>query len=271
MGLFDIFKKKDGPGEAQSEEKLSPEPNEGAVTADGATDADQGYLGDLEKTGRLAGLIALPREERDQQWVSAFLADLPLASFRCLHPQVIAGPDGFPYFQLALPVPGEEFQCFVVDKMKDDFLLERGYGVVINPESGQPDWVLSYGDILNYHLRGEFFTSESDFGKNLQDEITPANEEVMVGQPSEYLLPAAARKLLREFFQLNNIPDPKILLMMRKIDGELIQELAFNITPAQFENEEQYRNMMQTVTWYLPRHYSILGMNETTLEGFEPL
>jgi hypothetical protein len=62
------------------------------------------------------------------------------------------------------------------------------------------------------------------------------------------------------------------MLMMRKNGEDVSQDLAFNITPEVFESEEHYRNMMQTVTWYLPRHYSVVGLDESHVEnGFMPL
>lgn len=230
----------------------------------------EGYLGDLRKTQALLSLVEIPAEERDAEWAGRFLADLPQASFRCGTPQVIAGPDGFPYFQLFLPQSGEKFQCYVIEHMIDDFLLERGYGVVINPGSGQPDWVLTYGDILNYHLNKSFLTQDGLFSTNKSDEIIQG--EVLVGQPSELILPAETRALLRDFFVLNGIEDPKILLLSRQNGDEVTMDLAFNITPEGFESDLHYRNMMQTVTWYLPRHYSIVGLNDNGAgNGFMPL
>jgi hypothetical protein len=269
MGLFDIFRKTETAKQSGEENAGEKEP----VTEPVNEKEPEGYLGDLEKTQAIAELLLVPREERDENWVNRFLADLPLASFRCGTPQLIAGPDGFPYFQLFLPEPGEEFQCFVIDRMITDFLVERGYGVVINPGAGQPDWVLTYGDLLNYHLNGNFFTLDSLFSNsdNAEDVVT-TGEEIMVGQPSEIILPAFTRKLLKDFFELNGIEGPKVMLMMRKKGEEVSQDLVFNITPEGFESETHYRNMMQTVTWYLPRHYSVVGLNESgTVQGFELL
>lgn len=230
----------------------------------------EGYLGDLMKTQALLSLVEVPVEQRDAEWVGRFLEDLPLASFRCGTPQVIAGPDGFPYFQLFLPKSGEKFQCFVVEHMISDFLLERGYGIVVNPGDGQPDWVLTYGDILNYHLNKSFFIQDSLFSTNKADETIQG--EITVGQPSELILPAETRALLRDFFVLNGIEDPKILLLSRETPEGPSMDLAFNITPEGFESDLHYRNMMQTVTWYLPRHYSIVGLNDNgTSNGFMPL
>lgn len=262
MGLLDIFKKN------QPEKSIPAVPK--AESADLTLSED--YAESLAKTERIDTLLAIPATDRDQNWLNQFLSDLSEASFSCGNPQVIAGKDGFPYFQLLLPKKGAEFQSFVISKMMDDFLLERGFGVVINAGAESPEWVLTYGDILNLHLNGSFFSAESAFNSDTAKAIVADQEEVMVGQPSEALLPAKTRRLLRDFFELNGILEPKILLLMRK-DGEgMSQELAFNITPSQFETEEHYRNMMQTVTWYLPRHYSIIGLSDEIFENeFLPL
>lgn len=254
MGLFDIFKKTDTAQHADSQKE-----NLGMQA--------------LDQTQAVAGLLEVPPTQRDEEWLRTFLLALPQAGFRCGTPQIIAGPDGFPYFQLFVPNPGEEFQCFVIAQMIPDFLLERGYGIVINPGGEQPDWVLTYGDLLNYHLNGAFFSSESLFSTNDSAvQVLAKGDEIMIGQPSEAILPAQTRKLLRDFFELNGIQDPKVLLMMRKNGETVVQDLAFNIVPEGFESPEHYHNMMQTVTWYLPRHYTLLGLNDDLQDGsFMPL
>ena len=263
MGLLDLFRKTETIKPVKPEQTVTAEPIAKTVVKD-ITD---GYAGDLEKTEAIATLLLKPKEDRDAEWVGQFLANLPLASLRCGTPQIIAGPDGFPYFQLFVPEPGEEFQSFVIDKMVPDFLLERGYGIIINPGNEQPEWILTYGDILNYYINNSFFKPESPFGNlNIPEEVKEG-EEITIGQPSESVLPKQTRKLLREFFELNGIESPKILLMIRKNGEEISQDLAFNITPEFFESVDHYRNMMQTVTWYLPRHYSILGLQDEDVEN----
>lgn len=253
MGLFDLFHKKEE--QAKKEEA-------------GA------YLGDLEKTQLIFDLIKVPVESRDEQWQKSFLENIVQASFRCGDPQVIMGPDGFPYVQLLMPKPYESFQCYVIERMKDDFLLKSGYGVVINPDAGQPDWVLSYGDIMNLDLTGAFYTNEpTPFTIAKEDETIDHDEKVLVGQPSELLLTASNRAVLREFLISNGVKSPKILLMSRTSkDGHASQELVFNLTPGNFENEEVFRNLMQKLGWFLPRHYSYIGMSEDSLgDSFMPL
>ena len=253
MGLFDFLRK----------------PEQKTVTRG---EPKEKYLGDLTKTDLIYKLVGTPKENRNENWTKQFLSAIPEASFRGTNPQIVTGPDGFPYFQLLLPEPGVGFQCFVIDKMKDDFLLENGFGVVINPTSTNADWVLSYGDILNYHLNKTFYSSDSLFSNETKDEVIKEKEEVMIGQPSETILPKMTRNILRTFLERNGVESPKILLMMRRNGETVTQDLVFNIVPENFENVNTHRTVMHTLAWYLPRHYSFVGVDEKTFEkSFMPL
>lgn len=246
----------------------------GQLDIDQQEAAHEKYLGDLEKTHLIFNLIKVPVEERDEEWQHSFLENIVQASFRCGEPQVITGPDGFPYFQLLMPNPNESFQCYVIEQMKDDFLLELGYGVVINPQGGNPDWVLTYGDITNLDLNGSFYTSgPTPFSTFKEDETIDGDEKVMVGQPSDIILSDSNRAVLRAYLNYNGIMSPKIFLMFRTgKNGEVSQELVFNLTPADFEDEEVFRYVMQNLAWFLPRHYSFVGMDEESFkDSFMPL
>lgn len=222
----------------------------------------QPYLGDLAKTDTIFKLVQTPQAERNDIWNDLFLESLPAASFRCGDPQVIIGPDGYPYFQLFLPEPGVEFQCFVIEHIKDTFLLENGLGVVINPSGTGADWVLTYGDILNLHLNKAFYTKEHSFATHKEHEVLEQEEKVMVGYPSEELLPLFTRAILKEYLKSNGIATPKVLLMMRTVDGKMTQDIVFNITKSNFSDEDTFEALMSSLRWFLPLHYSYAGMEE---------
>ncbi|MCB0649312.1 MAG: hypothetical protein KDC49_21730 [Saprospiraceae bacterium] len=261
MGLLNLFKKKNAniPTQASSQNESGKEP----------------YYGDLKKTDILHRLVRVPKEDRNEEWQQRFLENVSEASFRCGEPQVIVGPDGFPYFQLFLPEPNKAFQCFVISHLKNDCLLDAGIGVVINPGSEDADWVFSYGDILNFHLNQTFYTNEGSlFSKKTESEVLSVAEEVLVAQPSEKLLPDFVRKLLADFLKRNGINKPRIALMMRNQEDEIgvTQDLVFNVTQADFQNEDTYHYVMQAIAWHLPRHYSFIGLDEKILgDGFASL
>lgn len=305
MGIFNLFKKKESekPEEAKTElkkdniheEKASapvqstPAPSIKPLTAEQPnvsapnptpsqnenTEEPPTYYGDLHKTGLLMDLCETPIEKRDPEWAKEFLANLPQASFKTGDPQVITGPDGFPYFQLSFPEPGVEFQCFVVDNMVYDFLLSNGMGFVINPQKEQPDWVFSYGDVFNYALKKDFYNTDNTFFSKEapQDEKIAEDVQVMVGAPSEFILPVPVRAVIKSFLQFKGIKEPKVLLMSKEKDGVQVQDLVFNFTPKNFEKEEEFRATAQQLMWFLPRHYSVIFYDENeSLKGhFENL
>jgi len=215
------------------------------------------YQGDMAKTSLLYKLFAIPKEKRDEQWVRSFTANVADAAFRCGEPQVIQGPDGFPYFILHLPNPGLPFQAFVIRKMKDDFLLETGYGIVINPRGSYADWVFSYGDIVNFHLTGEFYTSlsvpeiyDSEFFR----------DDAIISDISEKYLPKQARSVARDFLKSQGIQDPRALLLSKNIGGANVQRIAFDIYPKDFPTNRHFDFAMNHIAWFLPKHYKIINL-----------
>jgi hypothetical protein len=231
-----------------------------------------GYLGDLEKTQAIWNLCQVAADLRDEKWKARFLGSVAEASFRCGDPQVIEGPDGFPYFQLLLPEPDTVFQCYVLDKMKDEFLLDHGLGVAINPDRGNPDWVFSYGDIVNYRLTGEFYSPVDGAAADPRQEVIGEEQEALVGQPSEEYLPTPARRAIREHLLRLGVRDPKVVLMSRAVENSMVQELVFNLSPDRFPSEEHYRAVMHSLAWFLPRHYTYVSLRGSALEDrFEDL
>jgi len=256
MGLFNLFKKKD---------------KEGEHIAPPAHEEKEGYSGDWEKTAVLSNLFEIAKDKRDEDWNHEFLTHVAEASFACGDPQIIQGPDGFPYFQLETPLPNKPFQCYVISHMIPDFILTRGIGIVINANTGQPDWVFSYGSLVNFALRGEFYTT----GTNLQlpkEETIAESENVLIGQPSAAFLPAATRAIMRQFIEQQGIRDVKIALMSRKYGDEVLQELVTNLTPHK-TGENLYEALQTHLNWFLPAHYSMVAMDEegSLKDHFEPL
>ena len=250
MGIFDFLTKKKDVKVLKNGQETKP------------------YLGDLAKTDILHTLLQIQPQKRDENWEKSFLEALPQASFRCGDPQIITGPDGFSYFQLFLPEPNKAFQCFVIDNMKDDFLLSLGLGVVINPTPSGADWVLTYGDIVNYHLHKVFYTNSAPFSATAKSKVSD-NEEALVTQPSSSFLPHQAREVIAKFLKNRGVENPKILLLTRwnQVTKQMTQELVFNLVPQYFANEESYQNVMHSLGWYLPRQYIFSGVDEKIFQN----
>ena len=228
------------------------------------------YVGDLQKTQILYNLFNTPHARRDDAWKLEFLANVADASFVCGDPQVINGPDGFPYFVLNLPEPGKPFTCFVIRHLVKDYLIEHGFGIVIEPGKAQPEWVFSHGDVVNFHLKGTFYEAQETPVMN-DDAIIRTQTQVLITQPSEAYLPAQTRKVMRQFLEYHRLDDPKILLMTRPTEAGMIQELVFNIEMDRIRDQERYNTVMQQLGWFLPRGYRYTTMDEQDGLDFEPL
>lgn len=216
---------------------------------------------DITKTGVIDKLLTVPKNQRDDIWERNFIENIRTASFACTSPQVIQGPDGFYYFGLKIPEPSKPFESFCISNMVSDFLLEKGLGVSINPNNNSADWAFSYGDIVNLHLRKEFYTPVGNIEKSFV-EVIKQKEEVLVAQPSEDYLPKETRTILKHYLPLIGIKDPKILLLARKKDKEVEYSLAFNLFTEDIPSEQVFRIRLQQIGWFLPKHYIITSVSK---------
>ena len=208
---------------------------------------------DLEKAYIIEDLFQVPMENRDEFWQEEFLDAVPTASFACREPQVLVGPDGFPYFALYSPTPGEPFESFCIQNLLDDVLLDNGIGVAVNPTNEGVDWVFSYGDLVNLRLRSEFYTPAPPMLSPNGDE-NDANP-MIIAQPSEDILPKVARQALRNFMQQRGVDKPMVFLLTQTTEQDILESLVFNVFEEDFETTEAFNNVMQYLPWFLPRHY----------------
>lgn len=223
---------------------------------------------DITKTSIVVALFKIPQEKRDDKWYQKFYENVATASFASAIPQVLTGPDGFPYFILNTPTFNEPFESFCIKNMMDDFLLDSGWGVVFNPKEGKSaDWVFTHGNIVSLKLNNEFFpaTNAADI-QNIEFTKTVGllkkEEQVMVAQPSEDYFPLSTRLVLKRFLQSKGIKKPKLLLLSSGNGGKLINKLAFNIHPEDYPVASQLDYLMQQVGWFLPPNYIIIPLSK---------
>ena len=250
MGLFDLFKQKN---------VLTPKVVERELNRMEA---------DITKTPVIVALFRTPHDLRDHNWYNRFYNNVATASFASVTPQVLIGPDGFPYFILNTPEENKPFESFCIKNMKNDFLLARGWGVVFNPAADKSaDWVFTHGDIVNLHLNNEFMTATDpaiiehiEFNKTVG--LLKKAEKVMVAQPSEDYLPFGTRNALRLFLQSKGIRKPKMMLLSSVVEGKVSRKPAFNIHPDDYPITSTLDYLMQQVGWFLPRQYIIIPLSK---------
>jgi hypothetical protein len=234
----------------------------------------EGYVGDLMKTGALYELKAVPKDQRDEQWVSRFYENIADASLVAGEPQIFHGPDGFPYFSLSLPKPGQSFQCHVIRHVVEH-TLKNGVGIVIEPNDKEPMWVFTYGDIVGFRMQNNWepLAYDHTIPTGVSEEVLNKEENVLIGQPSEHLLPKDVREILLQFLTAQGVIDPRILLMARNSDAAKRTDLVFGFSPDEVGGEEKLHLLLRWISWFLPRGLPFCAMKrESVGEGaFEPL
>lgn len=241
MGLFDFLKTKPKQTEILVQNKI-----------------DRSEC-DITKTQKMVDLFSVSQNDRDENWTKSFYENVKTASYACGNPQIFNGPDGFPYFVLKTPEANKPFESFCIQNMKDDFLLDKGLGVAINPNDTSVDWVFSYGDIVNLQINKELLTKIDNI--QIEKEVTiQKDEKVLLAQPSETFLPRQARQNLKSFLQSIGNKRPQIMMVCRTIEGQVIQELAFNIFREDFQTTDQLNFRLKQISWFLPRHYVVLSL-----------
>jgi len=260
MGFLSFLKSR------QNDKHISPQP---PILEIPAANANTAQL--------VTGLLQVDKGKRDEPWRLAFHQHVQTASFECGEPHIMTGPGGFSFFVLKTPEQGRSFEAICIHDLKG-FLLEKGLGVAINPTDTGAEWLFSYGDIVNLHINNGFImdTATADIQHiemTKRVEVIKKGEDIMLAQPSGKYLPAPARTAIKKCLHEKGIKAPKILLLCRKKDGRMIEELAFNIYPADFPSVQQRDEAMQAIAWFLPSHYSVVSFHEAgwMTKYFEPL
>ncbi|GAB3974259.1 hypothetical protein GCM10028806_29740 [Spirosoma terrae] len=154
--------------------------------------------------------------------------------------------------------------------MVSDYLISDGLGIAINADKEEPDWVFSYGDVVDFYLNSKFYSNNitNPFTGIVTDRMVNSNR-VRIGNPSETYLPQDARNVIRNFLKSWGL-DTKICLMLW-IDKDNKLTLTFNILPKMFKktDSESVNSFLHFLSWYFPRHYKLVCMEENEL--FQPI
>lgn len=227
---------------------------------------------DITKTGVTLELLETPQDARDAAWRRKFYEAVATASFRCTEPQVAEGPDGFPYFGLLSPEPFVGFESFCISNLLET-LTENGLGVAINPEpGGSADWVFSYGDVLTLRLFQSLDVSGAGTPTPPSAETIEGGAAVLIGQPSETFLPGYCRRAIDRFLKSRGVVDPKVFVMHRASDAAP-QQLVFSVFPEDFPSADAFRDALNRISWFLPRHYPVVAIERASdlARSFAPL
>jgi hypothetical protein len=215
----------------------------------------------MSKANNIYQLAQRDPKTRDLDWERDFLAALPHANLRVLEETPSVGPDGWPYLMVELHEAGSEPAQKIVS-----WLSDKGIGLAINPHKEAPDYVLPYGMLWNFRARKEFQTSATapQLGQVKFDE----GSKVHSGAPSDEYLPPYVRQILNSFFLDNQIKDMRVLVMSHDRNN---YDLCFSLEALGNPKPEEHREILESISWFMPAHYSLVIVGEKGLPPFHPL
>ena len=241
----------------------------------------------LVDTNRLAEGMAVPREQRDSQWLHTFQDAAWNASVVLPQEAVFVGPDGMPYVRLELPPAGEAVETNCLSNLFVS-MAEQGLGAAFFKNNTDPpeaaDYVMPTGVLESLRAYGTWNGDPEDVAElaakpqeqpgagGMQKTDVDEARQVMVGSPSESYLPKhTARLLHRHLTEGWKMEDPRIALV---IDPEMTpsRNLVIGRKYSEFPDPEIAAQAARLLLWYLPPHrYLLLMPEEWTTEQMRPL
>ena len=224
-------------------------------------------------------LLAVAQKDRDVQWEMNFLKKFPDSKITLMAQAPQAGPDHFPYMFIEIKEDSTEPAMNLLK-----WISQNGVGLAINPTKSFPDFVLTFGMIWNYFKSGQFLEnttakehvhgpscnhSNDHTAKSVDNpDQTKEGTEFYVGSPSEGYLPPPVKTVIKEFLKQQGIMAPKVTMI--SID-QVNFDLCFSIESFGSPKVEEHEGILQSLSWFLPAHYSLAFVSEVRIPSFEEL
>lgn len=244
---------------------------------------------DRRKTRALAALLAVPDEDRPEDWQETFFDLAWTAAVGLDKNWPFQGPDGFHYVRLNVDRPGLVANCLasVVEGCLDKGLGAAFYASASDPLD-QPAFALSFG-LLDSLVR---FDSPLGDPIDVAEAAEPLPQgtaivaqdsrrqtlkvgepaEILAGVPSPEYLPLHTVRALGAYLEQGwGLDDPRVLLI---VDPKMrpARSLMIGRKFREFPPGHSPRDMTDHLLWYFPLLRSVTLMPEDwTLEEMVPL
>jgi len=207
-------------------------------------------------------IINQPEAYRDKEWERAFFQAIIDCNFELESEAPKVGPDGWPYLFAKTSQAATEPSGRIIE-----WLSDKGIGLVINSHKSLPDYVFTYGMIWNFKERREFVSELKEQIKLGAVEIKDG-QTLYVGEPSESYLPTYVRKIIRQFLVDQGVKAPKVSMVSQ--DNKVF-DLCFSLESLGNPEQKEHKGILEALAWFLPQHYSLMILSETTIPKFYPL
>ena len=205
-------------------------------------------------------LLTQSESHRDAQWEWDFLSQFATQKIVIESKETCLGPDHWPYL---FARSGKEEATEPVPQVVD-WLSKKGVGLAFNAHKEIPDYVFTYGMIWFFKETNLF---QLDISKQNSEVVTfEEGQEVISGPPSIEYIPQYVRDILKQFFSDQGIKEGPRWLMI-SADGEHY-DLCFSLESLGEPEKEEYRGVVESLSWFFPNHFSIMLISEKHLPKF---
>jgi hypothetical protein len=208
-------------------------------------------------------LLLVKPDDRTVDWERQFLQLLPSVNCEVMAPEPQMGPDGWPYLLVKTRSPNASEPVSRIF----EWLSQRGIGLVVNPDQTYPDYVLSFGMVWNYVLKGKFVELSAEVRDEAPQSFSTTSE-TFIGEPRPEIFPESVRKILREFFRDQGVLRPRILGVSP--DGVKF-ELAFSLESIGNPPEKEHAGIAEALAWFLAPDCPVILMSEKGQPAFVDL
>jgi len=270
MGLFDLFRRR----APEPLPEARPQPPPAGGTGHRRVGNDSAGACDQAQTTALAGLFAVPREQRGPEWLDRYWQNAWRAAIVVADPPIATGPDGFPYMRLHLAPDGsgQPETCLMNTAAE---AIEQGAGAALFARPGadmtEAEYVMPLG-VLDSLLR--FGCPEGDpadldemgAGQATGTGATTlgAGEQILVATPSpDFLSRAAARALHRHLAEDWGLADPRVAILVShalRPSRSLVIGVPRSELIAMGATDDQIAGWMQRIRWFLPPSRGLMLM-----------
>ena len=209
----------------------------------------------------LRHIVSQPLAFRDSEWENAFFTALTTGTVRVESPTAQAFSDGWPYLYVRTEAgAGEPVRRII------DWLTERGVGLLVNGHKDAPDYVFTYGMLWNYRETGKFVTPTKHVPTGTF-ELRPG-QKVWTLQPQDKTLPMYVRKILLQFFEDQDILEPRINMV--SVDQQHY-DFCISLESLSDPPPQEHAGIAEALAWFFPAHYSIALVSEKRVPNFQRL
>lgn len=202
--------------------------------------------------------------ERNESWINEFNNSLKNYTFERVNQNIFEDKAGMNYVNLKLSNQGKKIDEFI------DVCLKNGWGISINGNEENYDWLFTYGELTDFFLNNKFYSNQisEPFVGNVVDRYL-LNKQVTIGQPSEKYLPQITRLQIKNLLKSFGLENIQMALIWWRENNRLT--LAFEIVPEMFQDatDESLEPLLKFIGWFLPNHYDVIFIKGN--EDFELL